>query len=569
MRKFRHGPGLAITLAVGAAAAPWSLAAQALPPSAALPTPQQLNPAGQPQAQPPRKRREVWEPPTPGACPLATSPLTFHLASVEFEGMKALSPADLAPAYAEFIGKDIRMATLCEIRDRAAEIFFHRGILARIDIPPQHIADGHFVLRVIEARIASVRVVGNVGPAQSKVEDYIEHLRGLAPFDLRTAQRYLLLASDIPGIHVSASLSPSPQGPGAVDMVVNVTREAVDGVVNVTNYNSKELGPWGALARLDLNSFTAFGERTSLVAYSSLFDDRQQVIQLVQEARIGSDGLLGRFSIAYGRDNPGAELAPLDLKGTSFVASDQLVYPIVRARRENLNITGGLDVIDQKTVLGGVGGGTLNNDKLRIVYVRLDGDVRENLALGSVLAGGVEVRQGLEWLGASRVGETDLSRIDGHPDATVLRADGHWATQWTSKFSTLVSVQAQYANETVLSYEELQIGNLTIGRGYDPSSVAGDRGIAGTFEARLGPYRLTRWASIQFYGFYDAAYAKSLVDSPDFTRTVTSAGGGIRLAFTPRLSLDVMYANPFDRINALALAPPPARVLVSLVARFP
>jgi len=507
------------------------------------------------------------EAPGQGACPLADSPLTFRLTSVEFQGMKTLTPAELAPAYGEFVGKDIKMSTLCEIRDRAAAIIFHKGILARVDIPPQHIADGHLVLQVIEARIASVRVIGAAGPGQSKVEDYIERLRGLAPFDLHTAQRYLLLASDVPGMHVTASLSPSPQGPGAVDMVVNVTRDPVDVIVNVENYGSKELGPWGALARVDLNGLTPLGERTSLIAYSTLFDDEQQVVQLVEEARFGSDGLLGRISLAYGRDHPGAELAPLDLRGKSFVGSAQLVYPFIRSRRENLNVTGGLDFVDQKTEL--TGAGTLNDDHLRIVYLRLDGDLRENLALGSDIAGGIEVRQGLEWLGASPVGQVNLSRTGAHPDATVLRVDGHWVTQWTSKFSTAVSLQAQYANDPVLPYEELQIGNLTVGRGYDPSSVAGDRGVAGSFEARLGPYRLTPWATVQFYGFYDAAYVKSLVDSSTFTRTVISAGGGLRIGFTPRLSLDVVYANPFDRINSFAPTSPPARVLVSLVARFP
>jgi hemolysin activation/secretion protein len=93
--------------------------------------------------------------------------------------------------------------------------------------------------------------------------------------------------------------------------------------------------------------------------------------------------------------------------------------------------------------------------------------------------------------------------------------------------------------------------------------------VGASFEARIGPFRLTPWADVQLYGFYDAVYVKNLVDSPDFTRTVTSAGGGLKFGLASRFSLDVMYACPFDRISALAPKRPPGRVLVSLVARFP
>lgn len=568
-RRLKPGRAFAYAAALSALAAPGLARAQAAqPPAGALPTPQQLNPVGQTQAQPPPSRRDLLEAPGQGACPLATSNLTFRLTSVEFQGLRSVAAEELAPAWAEFAGKDTPMSAVCEIRDRAAAIIFHKGYLVSVNIPPQHIEGGRLIINVVEARIASVRVVGHAGPAQAKVEDYVEHLRGLAPFDLNTAQRYLLLASDIPGVHVTASLTPSPQGPGAVDMIVNVSSQPVDGLVNVTNYGSKELGPWGGLARIDINGLTALGDRTSLVAYSTLFDDEQQVLQVAEEIHPGSDGIELRGSLAFGWDHPGAELTPLDLRGTSFVGTFLALYPIIRARRDNLNVSAGFDFVDQKTTLGGFSG-DLNHDKLRIFHVRLDGDVRANVGLGSDLAAGIELRQGINGLGASSPYATDVSRVGGRSDATVLRADGHWVTQWTSKFSTVVAFQAQWANLPVLSYEELQVGNLTIGRGYDPSSVAGDNGVAGSFEARLGPYRLNSWATVQLYGFTDVARVDSLVDAADFSRTVASAGGGLRIGLTPRLSLDVTYAHPFEGVSAVQPVAPPDRLLVSLVARFP
>lgn len=534
--------------------------------TAALPTPQQLNPAQQAQAAPPSRGGDLLAPPERGACPLATSPLSFTLTGVEFRGAKAVDAKTLSAAYAGLLGRSIKVVAICEIRDRAAEIIFRKGFLARVEIPEQRITDGRLVFDVVEARIASVRVRGNAGAAQSKVEDYIEQLRGLTPFDLRTAERYLLLASDVPGARISAALRPSAQGRGAVDMDVTVSRQPLDVVVNVQDFGSRSLGPTGGLVRADLNGLTPFGDRTTLVVYSTLFDDQQQVVQLVEEARAGARGWLGRLSLSYGRTHPGGEAAALNLQGASFVASLQGIYPFLRSRRNNLNLTAGFDFIDQSTVFAA--GGTLNNDRLRVLYGRADGDMRRFFWGREMdVKFGLEVRKGLPALGASADGQAYLSRIEGRSDAVVVRADGQVRQQWTGLISTQLSVQAQYANHPLLAYEEMTAGNLTIGRGYDPSSVSGDNGYAGAFELRVGPFQATRWGNVQVYGFYDAARIENL-DIGGENRTVRSAGGGLRFKLTPRVNLDVAYAHPFDKVSVNAEAKPPDRALINLVTSF-
>src|SRR5262245_25576315 len=244
------------------------------------PSPQELNPAEIAPPPPSASRGDILAPPEPGACPLRTSDLRFVLQAVSFTGAQAVTPQDLAPAYAEFVGREVPVSALCDIRDRALQILFSRGLLARVEIPQQRIMEGRVTFEIIEAYLASVRVTGDVGPAQSKVEDYIEMLRGMRPFNLTRAQRYLLLASDVPGVALSATLRPSDAGRGAVDLEVNVSRDAVSGVLNVQNFGSHETGPYGAIARADLNSFTRFGERTSLVVYSTLDGREQRVVQL-------------------------------------------------------------------------------------------------------------------------------------------------------------------------------------------------------------------------------------------------------------------------------------------------
>ena len=280
-----------------------------LPPN----TPEELNPAERTQkAATQNSEGDRFSPPAPGACPIGAADLKFALKSVEFVGATGINTSELAPAYRSVSAQTISLADVCDIRDSAAARLFHHGILARVEIPVQTIADGHLKLEITAARVVSVEVKGDAGPAQAKVEDLIENLRGMTPFDIRKAQRYLFLVSDIPGIRVQAALKPSSGGPGSVDLIVTVSRQPVDAVVNVENYNSEALGSFGGLVRVDLNGFTALGERTTLIGYSSFVGGDQYVLQGVEEARLGNNGLIGRVSFSYGDSQPGGSLAPLE-----------------------------------------------------------------------------------------------------------------------------------------------------------------------------------------------------------------------------------------------------------------
>jgi hemolysin activation/secretion protein len=126
---------------------------------------------------------------------------------------------------------------------------------------------------------------------------------------------------------------------------------------------------------------------------------------------------------------------------------------------------------------------------------------------------------------------------------------------------------AQDANHPLLTFEELAVGNLTIGRGYDPSSVAGDRGIAGSIEPRLGPWYPLAWMQVSPYAFYDVAYVK-YIDSIGESVTVHSAGAGLRVSLLQKIDLDIAYSVPFDKPTVASASVPTPRVLASLTLRY-
>ncbi|MBL8773507.1 MAG: ShlB/FhaC/HecB family hemolysin secretion/activation protein [Phenylobacterium sp.] len=528
----------------------------------------EVNPESRISRPPPRRGAGAFTPEPPGPCPLESSDVQVTLTSVTFQGATAVGADELRGAYADLIGKPQPVAVICQIRDRAARIVFDSGVLARVEIPEQRIAGGALVLEVIEAHVVNVRVRGDVGPAQALVERYAEKLRGMKPFDMARAQRYLLLASDVPGIRARAAVRPSTSSErGAVDIDITVAREGPDVFANVQNTGSKQVGRWGGLIRGEFAGYTQYGESTALTAFHTLDSNEQWLVQLAETARFGAEGLVGRGSITYGESRPGDFLKPLDLKSRSVVGNLEAAYPVIRSRSQNLNVAGGFDFIDQRTRPGGAA--TLSHDKLRVLYARADGDYRTEIAGRPVLtSGAVSIRKGVDVFGGSDAGDVLLTRGSGKPGAWVLRAQGGGDIALSDRFTGQLRMQAQYSGSQLMPYEQISLGGLTVGRGYDPAALLGDKGVSAAAELRYGPLQLHPKVAAAPYAFFDAGWVannNAFAAGVQKDRTLKSIGAGVVFRLFNRANLEVTYAHPLDATRTGGPRPTD-RVLIQLTA---
>ncbi len=532
---------------------------------AAAPSRQELNRAERAPPALSAPAPDLFSNPGVGACPLAENPAPLTVTSVTLNGLTAFRPEAIQPAYADLLNKPGDASDLCKIRDRVSDALFDRGILARVEIPAQNIEGGAITIEVIEARIVNVVVRGDAGPTATALEAYAAKLRGMTPFDIDKVQRYILLASDLPGTKVQASVRPSPSGErGAVDLDLNVQHDPHDLIVNAQNLQSTATGRWGVLARADFDGFSPLGERTSIVGYRTI-QNEQWVLQGLQEARIGGEGFVVRASLAYGESTPGAALKPLGLKSKSVVASVEAAYPLLRRRRENIWLAGGIEMINQDTVVSG--GGLLINDDLRVAYARVDVD--RTYYWGPrpvVMSAQFGVRQGIKGLGATSAGDRFLSRASARPGATVAFAEGAAYVVLTPRLSVVARLEGQYSAKPLAAYEEYAVGSLTIGRGYDPAFISGDSAVAASLEVRAGPYQPVSGWTFSPYAFFNIARVSDQ-DPGGLAQSVSSFGIGFQAPLRGRWLVDVAYAYPLER-RELDGARPSPRLLVNLTARF-
>ncbi|HEY0438297.1 MAG TPA: ShlB/FhaC/HecB family hemolysin secretion/activation protein, partial [Phenylobacterium sp.] len=316
-------------------------------------------------------------------------------------------------------------------------------------------------------------------------------------------------------------------------------------------------------------SFTPLGEDTTLVAFHTLDSNEQWVVQLLEAARIGGDGWIARGSAVYAESRPGDVLKPLGLKSTSVVGEVEAAYPLVRHRRFNLNLAGGLDAVNQKTDVGS--GGTLTEDKVRVAYLRADGDARPFVVDRTLyLTGGISLRKGISGLGASTTGSNLLTRALSQPDAWLVRGGGSVDTPIAGRLSATLRVQGQYTDKPLTPYEQFSLGTLSIGRGYDPAAALGDTGAAASLDLRYGAVALNRLVLAAPFAFFDIGHVHNNDAAQSGltpSRTLRSVGAGVVLRLANRVNLELSYAHPLDSTTVGGERAAP-RLLVNLTASF-
>jgi hemolysin activation/secretion protein len=510
------------------------------------------------------------------ACPFETSSLKVTLTTLRFvrpDG-SALQP-EIAAAIA---GIDVpqgeqSISVVCALRDRANAALRRAGWVASVQIPAQEITGGTLQLQVVTARIVEVRVRGSAGPYDSILRERIAQIQALDPLNEKKAERLLLLAGDIPGLEVQLSLRPAGTRQGEVIGELSLAFRRFAVVANVQNQNSRLTGRETGYARAEIYGLTGLSDVT-YVGVSSTADFREQIVaQAGHIMGLDRNGMTlgGRFTYAWSRPDLGA----LDLRTNTLITGFDLARPLIRSLRTNVRATGGFDYVDQRSVVRTEGGSVpLTLDKLRIGFIGLDGDyrtVRYDGATAFSIASSLQVRKGVDVLGSSDIGFANgrlTSRIDGNSRALVVRGTIDTVIGVGPIFSLAGQGQAQWTNDPLLNYEEFSVGNLTIGRGYDPGVSTGDRAVAGRGEVRAEMPLITDIGT-QLFGFYDHVYLRNLDrNAIEPKRTYRSYGGGARFSWPGHLVLEVMYAHPLDRVSKLDEDRPPDRVLVSLTAQF-
>ena len=460
-------------------------------------------------------------------------------------------------------------------------------------VSAQPVAGGsRLVFTVQEGRIARVRLDGDIGPAGTQVLRFLNGAVAEGPATASRIERALLLAGDVPGITVRGVLRPlEGGGPGELELVAEVSRQAFSGFITGDNRGFRRAGPVQFLLVGQANSFTSFGERTEATFYTSA--NAEAVFgQASTEFFIGGSGFRVRLYAGAGYTQPSGALAAIGYNAFTRIFGGAMTYPIIRSRSANLFAALQFDLYDNAVETGTTQVVRTSKDFVRVLRGGFDGQYLDSLlplAGPATNAGSIRLHQGISTFGASQNGRTPPpSRLGSDFGFTKLTGE-YQRTQpifgyRNMLFSLQGTIAGQWSNDVLPVSEKFFLGGARLGRGFYAGQVSGDSAYGFTAEAQLDFLSLPSFTmspgngramelrpNVQLYMFYDTGRTYENLPS-DPNRRIESWGGGIRTNINNAVFLDIEGVSRVTRsVDAAgsAVRPLPATAgYMRLMTRF-
>lgn len=525
-----------------------------------------------PEAPPPQFDFRI-EAPRPSPVPRAVEEVAFTIKGIKIVGTTIYRPEALRSFYQPLIGKSVHLSDIIHVADEIEAKYRGDGyVLTRVYVPAQSVNNGIFTINVVEGYVAAVSVTGGQEDARRRVERMLAPIPQSRPLKLDVIEDALLRANQLPGVNVSGLLRPSPNQPGASDLVATISSERVTTLLSVDNRGAVLTDVWTAAAEFAIRS--PFNEGGVMLLDFAAAPDKPH-IRNTEAGKyiypIGDSGLQLTLSALNAHGQPAGAIAGEDFLSDNQAYGVRLTYPLIVTRENKLTIDGGFTW--QDAVLNEFSGLISDHDHWRELDLAL---IYEHYGfLNGTTTATIDVTQGLDIFGASPAGDPNISHLGAVPDFTKLSGVIRRIQQVYGPLSLALTGTGQYGFNPLYIGEQISFGGAQIGRGYDPAAITGDMGIGGDAELRWdldisgrhidSPHLTINHAEL--YAFYDTAKVWDQ-NGPITPNYIESAGFGGRMLVEDKLQLGLEAAFPLIAVPTSDYGKHAMRVLFNGSVKF-
>ena len=463
------------------------------------------------------------------------------IGAVNVTSVPQMPGGSLASSYEKFIGMQANEKNLRALASAISQAARDHGyIFASAQIPPQAVKIGVVSVSLDPGPIDKVRIIGSEnGRLRTILDELISDAATAAK-----VERQLLLAGDLPGIHVKSTGYQRDNGRGI--LVVNVTEDRIRGYGALDNYGTNTLGPVRARINYTVSELLSDDDSLTVNAISSVVQpDELAYLNIRYAATLGDGSTLVGFSGAVGRTFTGGSLRDFNFRGRNRYASVFASHALRRSPEFNLWLNTELGYQRTVQTRDGV---RFQEDDIVTASVNFAGNY--DVSIGRIY-GGIGVTQGLGILGASSSGDLLNSRDNASGRFTKANLWVNSILNFGSGYGARLAANGQIASRPLLASNEIAIGGPYFGKGYDFGERFGDEGVMGLAELRKEFNNVTDWLDwFQLYGFVDGGYVSN-IGTGFGDGALASAGGGMR-AQIGNVDLGVEAATPVtdDRIES-------------------
>lgn len=486
--------------------------------------------------------------------PAQAAQIELQINDIQLTGNTVLSKDEVDAILAEVRGKTVTLSEVFAVAAKITSAYGKNGyLLSRVIVPPQELEPSGASIRLeaVEGYVDEVIWPEDLDRYRNFFDEYGEKITAARPLKAQTLERYLLLASDLPGLTFKSNMKASATNARASTLTLTVEEDPYDLSLSVDNRGTEGSGPLQSTVNGSLNNLAGFHERWSAgytIAGSSAGSIKPELhyVSFGYSQILNSEGLTFALdgNASWGR--PGTEaLLALDYKARSLNLSTSFAYPFIRTRSENLTGTIAFDFKNsQSTNFAGIA----SEDRLRILRAELAYDKADEYNGTNQIIWSVS--KGIEGLGSTENGNPNASRTPGEVDFFKTTLSLSRTQQLKRGWSLYGSAFGQWTPDALLSSQECGFGGQTYGRGFDSSIITGDRCFMGSTELRynlpINNQPINKVIdSAQVYGFADYGHIWN-IDAPLGTPEkddAASAGIGLRFGKSNNFNGDIAVSR--------------------------
>ena len=482
--------------------------------------------------------------PEKASVPRAVDEIEFSITRIKVTGATHFPEERWRAIFAALEGQKIVLSDLREAANKLENLYRADGFfLTRVFIAPQEVRDGTLEVQVVEGFLANAFVQAPNQASRKLTQAMITPVLGQRPVRFLDLEQRLLLLNDTPGMAVTSVLRPGGTL-GSSDILLTTVKPPRTAFAAVDNSGSDVVGPINY--SLGTTIFQPFGRPGALdlsLASSGEGFGELQAVSARYATPLGNNGMVGSIGALVAHAAPGGLIRDLDVQSLSGSLSASLRVPLLRSRANSIYLDAGMTL--NRSFVKALGT-EINDDRSTVASLGLQW--RQIGWLAGDMTFGVNLLHGLGLFGANGA-DAPLPSVQGfNPNFLRLTYQFQRNQPILGPIGASMTLQGQYTANRLLSGEQISFGGRSIGRAYDPSTVAGERGVGviGELFASLSGVQVPNFIEgTQVYAFADWAQTTALAyeATPKQSTTISSLGAGARFTLLGRLSIDTQFSS--------------------------
>lgn len=469
----------------------------------------------------------------------------FKLNKIIFEGNTVYPDKKLLKLANNILGKDVYLEDVLDYVVTISRFYQKNGYLTSYAyLEPQEVENGNILINIKESKVAAKEVQGNRWEKEWYLKNVALGRKGLNygdVFNARTLQGNIKDLNNEAYVKGSVELSKNKEDDTIIKLKV-ADRLPISLDLAWDDFGRDYTGRQRFSAIAGIDNVLGYGDRL----YGGAILSSGSVGTLAgYQVPVNKYGTKLSFDYQYSKIDLGGPYQGMGIYGKASSYGLRLTHPLINTATKNLVASIGVDAVNSTTE-GTTMQRALADYSLRVLRTGLFGmfDDKHGRIIGSL---GVDM--GTNALGAS-------GNLDNGPQSVFYKIVGSLARiqRLPKDCLGIARINGQYSPQSLFAAEQMYLGGAYSLRGYQPSEVMGDYGVAGSFELRTPvpglkkalPKKIKFLADkIKLVAFYDWGYVKAYsTDYDNMQNFLSSVGVGTYINLTDAIFAQIGIGIP-------------------------